>query len=145
MNRKLSNNRLVGKFTPIETVINKLLGKLSGIIYKSRLPDAVEKFTVDLSTARDNKRLSDRGGGEGLFSYSIRYPSWYYLKVLVKGTGSYNIRFIMPGRRSLELSNTEILKGDEIYWEFTELEFTNTAQTGVINPVFIIEKRYFER
>lgn len=143
MNRKLNNDRLVGKFTPIGTVVNKLLGKLPGVIYKSRLPDAIEKFTVDLSTARDSKRLSDRGGGEGLFPYSVKYPSWYYLKVLVKGTGSYDMKFVMPGRRSVELSNTEILKGDEIYWEFTELKFTNTAQAGVTNPTFIIEKRYF--
>lgn len=134
------NRKLVGKFTPIETVIEKL--NISKDIYTARLPDEVAKFTVDLSIARNKKPLSDKGGGEGLFSYSSKWPSWYYCKVLVKGTGSYTLIFVMPGRREVSLANTEILKGDEILLEFEELKFTNTSQS-VTNPTFWLEKRYF--
>lgn len=130
--------QLKGEFVAIED----LKRVFSEIIYKARLANKIKKFTVDLATTRDKKRLSSAGGGEGLFDYDESYPSWYYFKILVKGTGTYTIRFIMPGKNPIELSNTEIIKGDEVSLEFTELEFTNSAQS-VVNPIFWIEKRYF--
>ena len=129
----------IAQFIPLE----EILDKLSEIIYKARFPNEVEKLTVDLSTARTDKRLSSIGGGEGLFDYNAKYPTWHYLKVLVKGTGTWTLTFEMPGRRTISLSNDEVLLGDEIYLEFTELYFTNTSQSGVTSPVFWIEKRYF--
>ena len=131
--------QLKGEFV----AIGDLKQVLSETIYKARLANKIKKFTVDLTTARNKKRLSNVGGGEGLFDYDESYPSWYYFKILVKGTGTYTIRFIMPGKDPIELSNTEIIKGDEVSLEFTELEFTNTAQPGLTNPIFWIEKRYF--
>lgn len=138
------SNGLVGQFTPIEkfALVLKDLLKLSEEIYKSSLPNKVAKFTVDLSIARSNKRLSSGGGGEGLFDYDVKYPNWYYLKVLVKGTGTWTLRFISADKSSISLSQDEVTKGDEASLEFTDLEFTNTAQS-VTNPVFWLEKRYF--
>jgi len=135
----MSNERLIGQFTPVEVILDKL----SEIIYKARFPNEVTKFTVDLSIARTNKRLSSIGGGEGLFDYSAKYPTWHYLKILKKGTGTWTLTFEMPGKRTISLSNDEVLLGDEIYLEFTEIYFTNTSQSGVVSPVFWIEKRYF--
>ena len=124
-------------------LIQDLKQVLSEVIYKARLPNKVEKFTVDLSIERAKKKLSKVGGGEGLFSYDVKNPTWYYFKILVKGTGIYTIRFILENREPIELENTNINRGDEIYLEFKELELTNSVQSGVTNPVFWIEKRYF--
>ena len=133
------SNTKVAEFTPI----NELLDKLSEIIYKARFPNEVTKFTVDLSSARTNKRLSSIGGGEGLFDYNTKFPTWHYLKILVKGTGIWSLTFEMPGKRTITLNNDEVLLGDEVYLEWTDLYFTNTAQSGIVSPVFWIEKRYF--
>ena len=133
------NGEKIAQFAPLE----EILDRLSEIIYKARFPNEVAKFTVDLSTIRTNKRLSSIGGGEGLFDYNVKHPTWHYLKVLVKGTGTWTLTFEMPGRRTINLDNDEVLLGDEIYLEFTELYFTNTAQSGVTSPVFWCEKRYF--
>lgn len=130
---------LAGQFIEI----SKLKEVFSEVIYKARLPNKISKFTVTLSTARDDKKLSSDGGGEGLFDYDSSSPSWFYLKVLTKGTGTWAIKFIIPGKDPILLSSSELLKGDEISWEFIELKFTNTAQSGVTNPTFLIEKRYF--
>lgn len=134
-------NGYIGKFIPIDVILEKL----SEIIYKSRFPNEVKKFTVDLSIARVNKKLSSIGGGEALFEYDVKYPTWHYLKILKKGTGTWTITFEMPGKRTISLPNDEVLQGDEIFLEFTELYFTNSSQTGVVSPVFWIEKRYFKR
>jgi len=136
-------NELIGKFTPLDAVIDKVLRRLDEIFYKSRFPNEIAKFTVDLSITRTNKRLSSIGGGEGLFDYNVKYPTWHYLKILVKGTGTWTIIFELPGKKTISLSNDEVLLGDEIYLEFTELYFTNTAQDNVTSPIFWIEKRYF--
>ena len=129
---------LKGEFVAMED----LKQILSEVIYKARLPNKVEKFIVDLATERTKKKLSKIGGGEGLFSYDVKYPTWHYFKILIKGTGTYTIRFIMEGREPIELDSTEINKGDEVNLEFKEVEFTNTTQS-VTNPKFWIEKRYF--
>jgi len=138
------DDRLIGQFTPIEkfALVLKDLLNLSEQIYKSPLPNKIAKFTVDLSTARTNKNLSSKGGGEGLFDYDPKYPHWYYLKVLIKGTGTWTLKFISEDKSSISLTNDELTKGDEIALEFIELEFTNTAQS-VTNPILWLEKRYF--
>lgn len=138
-------DRLVGQFTPLEkfALVLKDLLALSEQIYKSPLPNKIAKFTVDLSTARTNKKLSSRGGGETLFDYDEKYPSWYYLKVLIKGDGTWTLKFVSEDKTTVSLTNDELTKGDEISLEFTELEFTNTAQPGITNPIFWLEKRYF--
>ncbi|OQX87784.1 MAG: hypothetical protein B6D55_02425 [Candidatus Omnitrophica bacterium 4484_70.2] len=133
---------LLGKFTPLDVVIDEVLKRLDKILYKSRFPNEIAKFTVDLSIERDKKKLSSIGGGEGLFDYNAKYPSWHYLKVLIKGDGVWTLTFELAGKRTISLTNEEILRGDEIFLEFYELYFTNEAQTGVVNPVFWIEKRY---
>lgn len=130
---------LYAKFTPIDQVVSLL----SEAIYKARLPNKVEKFSVDLTTARINQKLSSVGGGEKLFTYDASNPSWFYLKFLSKGTGVWSLRFILVGKDPITLASTEILQGDEVNLEFTELEFTNAAQVGVTNPSIWIEKRYF--
>ena len=139
------SNGLVGQFTPIEkfALVLKDLLNLSEQIYKSPLPNKIAKFTVDLSTERTNKKLSSRGGGEDLFDYDEKYPSWFYLKVLIKGTGTWTLKFVSGDKTTISLSDEEITKGDEIALEFTELEFTNSAQSGITNPIFWLEKRYF--
>ena len=136
--KAIEAKQLKGEFMAIED----LKQILSEVIYKATLPNKVEKFTVDLAIAREKKKLSKVGGGEGLFIYDVKYRTWHYFKVLVKGTGTYTIRFIMEAREPIELDSTEINKGDEISLEFTELEFTNIAQS-VTNPIFWLEKRYF--
>jgi len=80
-----------------------------------------------------------------LFSYDVKYPNWYYLKVLIKGTGTWTIRlrFISQDKSVISLTSDELTKGDEVSLEFAELEFTNEAQSGVTNPTFWLEKRYF--
>ena len=134
-----NEKKYIGEFIPID----KILKELDKIFYTSRFPNEVAKFTVDLSIARTNKRLSSIGGGEGLFDYNVKYPTWHYLKILKKGTGTWTLTFEMLGKRTISLENDEVLLGDEIYLEFTELYFTNTSQTGVVSPVFWLEKRYF--
>ena len=74
--------QLLGKFTPLDVVIDEVLKRLDEILYKSRFPNEVAKFTVNLSIERNNKRLSSVGGGEGLFDYDVRNPTWHYLKIL---------------------------------------------------------------
>jgi len=139
------SNGLVGQFTPIEkfALVLKDLLKLSEEIYKSSLPNKIAKFSVDLSAARTDKKLSSRGGGERLFDYDSKYPQWYYLKLLIKGDGTWTLKFVSEDKTTISLSDEELTKGDEISLEFTELEFTNTAQSGVTNPTFWLEKRYF--
>ena len=132
-------DKLIGHFVPV----NGILDKLSEIIYKSRFPDDIAKFTVDLSIERNNKRLSNIGGGEGLFDYNAKYPTWQYLKILSKGTGIWTITFEIPGKKTISLTNDEVNSGDEMSLEFTELYFTNTAQSGVDNLTLWLEKRYF--
>lgn len=136
---------LVGQFTPIEkfALVLKDLLNLSEQIYKSPLPNKIAKFTVDLSIARTNKSLSSKGGGEALFDYDVKYPNWYYLKILIKGTGVWTLKFISEDKSSISLTNDEVTKGDEVLLEFTDLEFTNTAQSGVTSPTIWLEKRYF--
>jgi len=133
---------LLGKFTPLDVVIDEVLKRLDEILYKSRFPNEIAKFTVDLSIERNNKRLSSVGGGEGLFDYNVKYPTWHYLKILKK-SGVWTLTFELPGKKTISLSNDEVFSGDEIYLEFTELYFTNTAQSGIEGPTFWIEKRYF--
>lgn len=132
------DEELIGKFTPIKAILDKL----SEIIYKARFPNEVAKFTVNLSTARTKKKLSSVGGGENLFDYNNKYPTWHYLKVLKKGTGTWTLTFQLPGKREISLEDDEVFKGDEIYLEFTEIFFTNTSQ-DVDDPTFWVEKRYF--
>jgi len=136
---------LLGKFTPLDVVIDEVLKRLDEILYKSQFPNEIAKFTVDLSIERNNKRLSSVGGGEGLFDYNVKYPTWHYLKVLVKGTGDWTLTIEMPGGKTVSLESSEVSIGDEVLLEFTELYFTNTAQSGEISPVFWLEKRYFEK
>ena len=139
------SNGLIGQFTPIEkfALALKDLLKLSEEVYKSSLPNKIAKFSVDLDIARDDKRLSSRGGGEGLFDYDIKYPSWYYLKILIKGTGVWTLNFISEDKSSISLTNDEVTKGDEVLLEFADLQFTNAAQSEVTDPTFWLEKRYF--
>lgn len=140
------SERLVGQFTPIEKFAQFLVEKLelSKTIYTARLPNEIAKFTVDLSAARTDTKLSSRGGArEPSFDYDNKYPTWHYLKTLVKGTGLWTLKFVMPGKRTVSLSQDEVTRGDEIFLEFEELEFTNIAQDEVISPVLWIEKRYF--
>jgi len=133
----------IGKFIKVEEILGPLSKIISKAIYTARLPNEIAKFTVDLSIERNNKRLSSRGGGEGLFTYNPRYPSWYYLKVLKKGTGVFTLTFELPGNRTISLDSDEIYSGDEFFLEFIELYFTNSSQSGVVSPVFWLEKRYF--
>ncbi len=135
--------KLLGKFTPLDVVIDEVLKRLDEIFYKSRFPNEIAKFTVDLSIERTNKRLSSIGGGEGLFDYNVRYPTWHYLKILKKGTGTFTFIFELPGRKTISLDSDEIYSGDEFFLEFTELYFTNSSQSGVVSPIIWMEKRYF--
>jgi len=129
----MTNGRTIGQFIEI-----KKIGKtFEEAFYKSALPDYIEKFEVDLSTARSNKPLSDVGGGEGLF----KRANWYYCKVLIKGDGDYTLEFTLKNKSTVNLTQDEISKGDEISLEFIELKFTNTAQSGVTSPTFWLERR----
>jgi len=132
-------NKLLGQFTNATKFAEIMKEKLalSEEIYKSTLPDNVAKFEVDLSTARSEKKLSDIGGGERKF----RHANWYYLKVLIKGDGTWTLKFVLKDKSTVSLSNAEVTKGDEIYLEFTELEFTNLEQSEVTSPTFWIERR----
>jgi len=132
----------IGKFIKIEELLIPLSKIISKAIYTARLPNEIAKFTVDLSIERDKKRLSSRGGGENLFTYDPHHPSWYYLKILKKGNGVWTLTFHLPGERTVDLSNDEVLQGDEIFLEFIDLSFTNAKQPDAVSPVFWIEKRY---
>ncbi|MCD6429362.1 hypothetical protein J7L09_01570 [bacterium] len=134
---------LLGKFTPLDVVIDEVLKRLDEILYKSQFPNEIAKFTVDLSIERNNKRLSSVGGGEGLFDYNVKYPTWHYLKILKKGTGTFTFTFELPGKKTISLNSDEVYSGDEFLLEFTEIYFTNSSQSGVVSPVFWLEKRYF--
>lgn len=135
----MSDGKLAGVFTPVEKAAKafKEEFKLEETIYKAGLPDFVAKFTVDLATERNEKKLSDASGGEELF----KEAHWFYCKILVKGTGNYEMEFVLKDKSTVSLSQDEITKGDEIYLEFTELKFTNSEQGDVTNPVLWLERR----
>lgn len=137
----MSNGELAGIFTPAKEAakVFKEEFALEKTIYKAGLPDNVAKFSVDLSTARSEKPLSDVGGGERKF----KHAHWYYLKFLTKG-GVWTIKFVLKDKSSVSLSNTEVTKGDEVYLEFTELKFTNSTQAGIDGPTLWLERRELE-
>jgi len=138
----MNGEKLAGIFQPAKEVaeIFKKEFALEKTIYTAGLPDYIAKFTVNLSTARNEKHLSDVGGGERKF----KHVNWYYLKVLIKGDGEWTLEFTLKDKSTVSLSQDEVTKGDEIYLEFTELKFTNTSQSGVTSPTFWIERREIE-
>jgi len=135
--------KLIGEFISIEKLPEAFAQtlkeslNLEDTLYKSSLPNYVDKFTLDLAVARTKKPLSDVGGGEKLF----RQAHWYYLKILVKGTGTWTLIFELPNGDTVDLSESEVIKGDEILLEWAELKATNTVQAGETNPVFWVERR----
>lgn len=142
----VNGKRLIGEFISIEKLPEAFAQELKesldleDTLYKSSLPNYVDKFTLNLSIARTQKVLSDIGGGEKLF----RHAHWYYLKILVKGTGTWTLIFELPNGDIVTLSESEVIKGDEIYLEWAELKATNTAQPGETNPVIWVERRDIE-
>jgi hypothetical protein len=95
-------------------------------------PNRAVKITVDLSTARSDKSLVQ----EGLLPSGKMF---FYLTVLRVGNGSWSLKQVLPNGSTLPYDNSELANGYLMERRFVDILFSNSAQTGVTNPTFLIE------
>ena len=102
--------------------------KVEAITY----PDRAKKIELDLSQARTDYSLVQHK----------QLPSdttFYSLSILKKGTGSWTMKMIFDDGSYVEYTSDEVNDGYVIERRYVDLKFTNSAQTGVENPKFIVE------
>jgi len=105
---------------------------ISGMINVSNF---AYRFNLDLSIARTAVPL-------GLIISSKTKVNGLY--ILSKGTGSFTLTFAFPikgseiGLSELYFYDHEVKDNTALPYEFKDIVITNTAQTGVTNPTFII-------
>lgn len=91
------------------------------------LPNELEHFTIDLTTAHIDTSIGLVGTG-------------LVLTVIEKGTGVFAIKYKFVTGNTFTLTNADIHNGYKEEIRFVDILFTNEAQVGVINPHFHIGK-----
>jgi len=92
----------------------------------------IKKVTVDLASARTDGSLVS----EGTLPQGCVFK---YLTVWKVGSGTFSFKFKHEdGSLSEAFNSSEILNGDIFNTWFTDLVFTNTAQSGAEDPIFIL-------
>ena len=102
--------------------------KVEAITY----PDRAKKIELDLSQARTDYSLVQHK----------QLPSdttFYSLSILKKGTGSWTMKMVFDDGSYVEYTSDEVDDGYVIERRFIDLKFTNSAQTEVENPKFIVD------
>ncbi|MGB9774774.1 MAG: hypothetical protein ACPL4I_12315 [Bacteroidota bacterium] len=102
------------------------------IYYAILPPNRAVKFAVDLSTERSGKSLV----GEGLIPAG---KTFLYLTVLRKGNGIWSLKQVFDDGSIVAYGSDELQDGYIMERRFIDILFTNTSQTGVVNPTFLIE------
>lgn len=96
-------------------------------------PDKAVKYTLDLTVAHNDESLVDD---------KVLQPDhapFSYINILKVGNGVWSLKMVLGDDTTIVYNSTELSDGYIIHRRFKDLKFTNTAQTGLINPVFIIE------
>lgn len=107
-------------------VLLKILGTLS--------PNRAVKFTVDLTTERSDKSLVE----EGLIPSG---KTFLYLTVLRKGNGVWSLKQKFDDGSTVAYGSGELADGYLMQRRFVDILFSNTSQSGVVNPTFMVEWR----
>jgi len=102
--------------------------KVEAITY----PDRAKKIELDLSQARQDYSLVQHK----LLPSKTEFVS---LSILKKGTGSWTMKMIFDDGTYVEYTSEEVSDGYVIERRYVDLKFTNSTQTGVENPKFIVE------
>jgi len=95
-------------------------------------PNRAVKITVDLSTARSDKSLVQ----EGLLPAN---KIFFYLTVLRVGNGVWSLKQVLPDNTTIAYDSSELANGYLMERRFVDILFSNSAQTGVTSPIFLIE------
>jgi len=95
-------------------------------------PNRGVKITVDLSTVRSDKSLVQ----EGLLPSG---KTFFYLTVLRVGNGTWSLKQVLPDNTTIAYDNSELANGYLMVRRFVDILFSNSAQTGVTNPILLIE------
>jgi hypothetical protein len=95
-------------------------------------PNRAVKIVIDLSTPRNEKSLIQ----EGLLPAN---KTFFYLTVLRVGNGIWSFKQVLPDGSTLPYDNTELKDGYLMERRFVDMLFSNSAQNGVTNPIFLIE------
>jgi hypothetical protein len=96
-------------------------------------PDKAVKYTLDLTQAHND---------ESLIADGVLQPDhapFSYINILKVGSGVWSLKMVLGDGSTIVYNSTEVSDGYIIHRRFGDLKFTNAAQSGLVDPVFIIE------
>ena len=83
----------------------------------------LQKIEIDLSTARTDVALGLNGS---------------FLQLWQKGDGDFVLTIVLDNGAKIGFNSLELQPRDKFYVKFSDIKFTNTAQTGVTNPILLV-------